>query len=296
MAKNQKPLLPLDLTYVPAEPTRTITSTSDPIPLDWLLVPVDVKGRLGLTYAPGKQAWAISGGNNTGAYWQRSLPDDMARLRSHYGVDVIVSLLEDHEYVSLHIEAYTAEAMAAGMITLKFPIPDMGTPKQADAMRVVDTIVSMLRVGLNVAIHCRGGHGRAGTIGASVLLMLDMKLHPDSAMAAVRDQHDKRCVATNGQADFLYRFAGLELPVRPVTDYVRQYKEWNAKAAASSAKVFLGDEDIEDADTFDLPDARSWVAKPAAKPGPDYEKMSDAEFEAWVADYTAQSVYQEGEK
>jgi protein-tyrosine phosphatase len=199
----------------PAEATISVpdilTSTSMPIDLDWLPI-TGTGGKVGLTYAPGKQAWCVSGRPN--AYWCRSLKDDLELLHGEYGIKAIVSLLEDHEYPELHIERYVPEAVAAGMIVMRVPIPDMGVPKDVDAIRrAVETILSMRTAGHNVAIHCRGGHGRAGTIGACVLVHSGMDV--TTAIDTVRSVRDERCVATRAQEDFVWAFAGKTRPVEP---------------------------------------------------------------------------------
>ena len=51
-----------------------------------------------------------------------------------------------------------------------FPIPDMGAPSIVLAERICTTIDRLLRQGEIVAVHCRAGHGRTGTVLVAYLI------------------------------------------------------------------------------------------------------------------------------
>ncbi len=139
------------------------TSETHPIEVGWL-----VAGRLGLTFAPGKNATS-----KFGFPWARSLRADLTRLRDELGANVLVSLIEDHELRTLGIPDLVSEARNHGFDVLRFPIVDYTAPSDAaDTRRLVDGIVERLDLGDRVIIHCRGGLGRAGTIGGCTLLAL----------------------------------------------------------------------------------------------------------------------------
>lgn len=136
-------------------------------------------GRLGITFAPGKKT-SSSFGND----WDRDLDADLARLAGHYGVDVLVSLVEDHELTLLGIPTLVSAAEARGIAVLRLPIPDGGTPDVNLASQVVEAAVSLARSGRHVVFHCRGGLGRAGTLAACALVQVGMTA--DQAIAEVR--------------------------------------------------------------------------------------------------------------
>ena len=155
------------------------TSTTDPI-----LLPIVDRGgrpgRLGLTFAPGKkQSNALSGA------WDRDLALDVARLRQEHEVDLLVSLIEDHELRELQIEALEEVCADAGIEVVRFPIVDGDIPACVEATRaLVERIRARLEAGDNVAIHCKGGLGRAGTLTSCVLRAEGRA--PAEAIAAVR--------------------------------------------------------------------------------------------------------------
>jgi ADP-ribosyl-[dinitrogen reductase] hydrolase len=73
------------------------------------------------------------------------------------------------------------------MAWFHLPIKDMSTPDKSFERQWVtagDQLRSLLRSGKDVLVHCRGGLGRAGTIGARLLIELGME--PQSAIRSVR--------------------------------------------------------------------------------------------------------------
>ena len=76
---------------------QIMTSSSDPLRVDWLPQQARKPGRLGLTFAPGKHAAA----KYEGGRWERDLGADLDLLVRNLGVQVLVCLLEDHESSTL---------------------------------------------------------------------------------------------------------------------------------------------------------------------------------------------------
>lgn len=161
----------------PGNPTTAKTSETSPIRVDF------VAGHtLGLTFAPGKKASSLM----APVVWDRDLEADLERLQGHYGVDCLVTLLEEHEFELLRIPALRERVRAHHITSHWFPIPDGGVPRDVGSfMATVRTIVSALRTGERVVVHCRGGLGRAGTVAACVLVALSDD--PEDAIRAVRE-------------------------------------------------------------------------------------------------------------
>lgn len=151
-------------------PNRPRTSESHPIEVAWLPVPVGSRGgRIGLTFAPGKQA-----PSTLGRPWQRTLSTDLNRLRDHHRTDVLVSLVEDEELQWMRIPDLVAEAENRGIAVLRHPVPDGRIPEPSAADATVQAAVSLAKSGRCVVFHCRGGLGRAGTFAALTLRALGM--------------------------------------------------------------------------------------------------------------------------
>jgi ADP-ribosyl-[dinitrogen reductase] hydrolase len=182
-------------------------SQNNPLRVDWLqLLDHSVTGRLGRTFLPGKNHVGLSG-----MLHARSARADVARLRDEYGVDTLVLLNEDHE-IAHYVDEVTppigpqdlrGELRAAGIKLLHFPIRDGGTPdaQPNDALSaLLQEVILQLRDGATVAVACRGGHGRTGTILA--LLLIELGCTASEAIARVR-QIMPECIDPGGQEGFV---------------------------------------------------------------------------------------------
>jgi protein-tyrosine phosphatase len=178
------------------------TSVSHPIYVAWAH-DLPSGGRLGLTFAPGKKDPSPV---SPGGAWDRDLVADLDRLRLVERVDLLISLIEDHELELLGITHLLTEAPARGLELVRFPIVDIQVPRdRAAAAQIVDSAVARARSGASVAFHCRGGLGRAGTMAACALIALGEK--PEAAMARVR-QVRPGAIETSAQEDFVRSFRG----------------------------------------------------------------------------------------
>ena len=175
-----------------------LTSLDSPIGVGWL--PVEGPGRLGLTFAPGKKA----PGSN-GDHWERDLGADLDRLVLVHGAQVLVPLIEDHELRSLGIEPLVAEAERRGLVVDRLSIRDGGLPGRRAATDLVARISAHLDAGRTVVVHCRGGFGRAGTIGGCTLVSRGVA--PEAALAALREARGPRCPENAQQVGFIRGFA-----------------------------------------------------------------------------------------
>ncbi len=103
-----------------------------------------------------------------------SLSVDLLRLRD-WGARGLVTLIEDHELELLGVTPLPEEIEALGMRWWHLPIRDMDTPDAGFEIRwrkAGQELCSLLGDGFSVALHCRGGKGRTGTIAARLLVEL----------------------------------------------------------------------------------------------------------------------------
>ena len=181
---------------------QVMTSETHPIYADF--VPEEhtkVPGRLGMTFAPGMKTRGVRG------RWDRDLRADLGVLREEYGADVLVSVMEEHEYQGYKIPELFEQDTTEGIEVLRFAIEDMNVPKEAEADEyegLIKSIVNRMREGKNVVVHCRGGLGRTGTVAACVLVALG----DHSAAEAITTVRAARrgTVQTRDQEDFVCRF------------------------------------------------------------------------------------------
>src|SRR5262245_4755589 len=89
------------------------------------------------------------------------------------GVDVIVSLLTPEEQTELGLDEEASLCAQHQLAFWSFPIPDRALPRDdATADRLVEEIVTALKAGQSVAVHCRMGIGRSAMLAAAALVAL----------------------------------------------------------------------------------------------------------------------------
>jgi protein-tyrosine phosphatase len=177
------------------------TSLTHPIRVDFVEHDVmALPGRLGLTFAPGKkQRYAQTGS------WDRDLETDLRALRDEFRTDVLVSLIEEHEFERLQIRDLREQAPRFGIEVLWFPIRDQSVPNSLSKFHeVVERITGDLRLGRTVVIHCMGGLGRTGLVATACLLALT-QMSPEEAVAVVRKAR-AGAVETAEQAEYLSKY------------------------------------------------------------------------------------------
>ncbi len=187
---------------------RVRTSMTDPIGVGWVDLAGLIgskeghgKGRLGLTFAPGKRASSLSGTS-----WVRDLELDLLRLRHAHRVEHLVCLVTDRELRALHMGGYVDAVRRHGVTLHRLPIVDGRVPCDLDALRsVLSELADILRAGGTVVAHCRGGLGRAGTFGACLAMQLGAS--GSEALALVRAARGHNCPENDTQRRFVLDFA-----------------------------------------------------------------------------------------
>jgi len=128
-------------------------------------------GRVGVTFCPGKRDHHAMTGQ-----WDRDLAIDLDAVRA-WGARAVVTLVEQKELDMLGVPDLGDAVRARGMVWFHLPIVDVSTPDQGFEDRwAMDggELRRILQNGQDVLVHCRGGLGRAGTIGARLLVELGM--------------------------------------------------------------------------------------------------------------------------
>lgn len=167
------------------------------VPRDETVLP----GFLGMTFAPGMKALGQRG------RWDRDLEADLRVLRSDYGTDTLVSVLEEHEYHGYGIPKLFGWDLIEAIEVLRFAIEDMNIPKEAESEEyetLIRDVVERMHEGKNVVVHCRGGLGRTGTIAACVLVALGRHTAEDT-IKTVRKAR-RGTLQTHEQEEFVRRF------------------------------------------------------------------------------------------
>ena len=175
-----------------------------PIHVDWVdsnLLGDRLPGRLGLTILPGKRGASI---RYPGRVYRRDAQIDLHRL-AQAGVRLLVLLVEDSELTRWGDPDLIEHARAAGVETLRLPIPDGHPPASAEDVDRVLADVAARRADGDVVIACMGGVGRSGTLAACALVASG--LSPDQAIAHVREVRHPSAVETPAQVAFVAAYA-----------------------------------------------------------------------------------------
>ena len=158
-------------------PTRT--SLTDPLKID--AMPCG-GGLLGMTLCPGKQVNSYYGDR-----WERDLALDL-RVIADWGASTLVSLMEEHEFPMLRVPELGEVAEQAGLEWHLLPIEDGDVPDERFERLWTysgHVLRNKLESGERIVLHCRGGLGRTGTIGAR--LAIECGLAPEDALRRVRE-------------------------------------------------------------------------------------------------------------
>lgn len=138
------------------------------------------------------------------------LEDEIAGWRRS-GVDAIVSLLTPQENEDLQLSEESTFSQARGLEFVALPIEDRDVPSSWDeASRVIAKVSEMLRQGRNVAVHCRQGIGRSGTIAAALLIREGSA--PDDALKVISEARELPVPETPEQLTWVREFSKRATP------------------------------------------------------------------------------------
>ena len=138
-------------------------------------------GLLGMTLCPGKQVTS-----NRYSRWERDLSLDMSVIVD-WGASTLVSLMEEHEFPKFGVPDLGDVAEDAGLGWHCLPIKDVHAPDERFERLWTYSghiLRRKLASGERIVLHCRGGWGRTGTIGAR--LLIECGVAPEEAMRRVR--------------------------------------------------------------------------------------------------------------
>jgi ADP-ribosyl-[dinitrogen reductase] hydrolase len=172
------------------------TSETHPLQIDWITSNL-FTGRIGITLCPGKyQPVSWSGG------WNRNLEIDIDVIGAS-GSTVVVSLVEDNEMRVLGVQGLGKAILAREMEWIHIPFEDATAPdyKWMQGFDLVaPSILTSIKNGDSIVIHCKGGLSRAGTVVA--LLLCSMGMEVFSAIQLIRNVRSKNCI-NSIQQEFL---------------------------------------------------------------------------------------------
>jgi protein-tyrosine phosphatase len=156
----------------------------------WITVDTNILGaRLAIVLRPRGNDW---------------LQDELLRMKNA-GIRTVVSMLEPWEadYLGLADEQKVAEQI--GLNFLSYPIPDRATPADKSTFRrFINGLVSRIRNGDAVGVHCRGCIGRSTIAIACTLIHLGWK--PQTALNAIESARGCSVPDTEEQREWILRY------------------------------------------------------------------------------------------
>jgi protein-tyrosine phosphatase len=159
------------------------------------------RGRLGLTFLPGKRG---PSDRYPGHVFRRELDDDLGGLK-RIGVRRLILLVEDSELVRWSDPAIVERGRDHGIDVRRHPIADGGAPASTAEMNEILDEIDEAREEADVAIACMGGVGRSGLVAACALVRAG--LNASAAIARVRAVRHPMAVETPAQERFVAAFA-----------------------------------------------------------------------------------------
>lgn len=137
------------------------TSESHPQEIDFIESALCSQKTIGLCSIPGRFK----------KNHKRDLEKDLKRVKEHYKIDTVVTLVKSKELDSMGISNYFEKVKEFELTSYHFPIKDKWLPDSEGLYKCVDFILKELKDGKKVVIHCNGGKGRCATVLACVLMV-----------------------------------------------------------------------------------------------------------------------------
>ncbi|MCH6258992.1 dual specificity protein phosphatase family protein [Puniceicoccaceae bacterium K14] len=126
-----------------------------------------------------------------------SVAEGIAALKAE-GVNLLVSLLQKDEQITEGLEKEAELCSGSDIQYLNFPIEDHHTPNDREAaMKFIEVLKDKLSEGKSIAIHCKGGVGRTGTLAGA--LMLACNIEPEEVFEKLSAARGKKMPATEEQ-------------------------------------------------------------------------------------------------
>jgi protein-tyrosine phosphatase len=112
------------------------------------------------------------------------LEDEIKGLRQE-GVDILVCLLTTDEVYNLGLKEEKNLCQQNGIEFISFPIPDREVPSSlVETVQLSQKLLTQLKEGKKVAVHCRAGIGRSALIVASILVCAGISPKPAYQMVS----------------------------------------------------------------------------------------------------------------
>jgi protein-tyrosine phosphatase len=147
-----------------------------------------------------------------GALWlcgKHAIGPDHERAIAETGAHaVVVSLVEEYELIDRY-PAYVAWLREhRGHRAVWWPVPDLHAPELEPTVALIDELVTRLRAGETLLMHCAAGIGRTGTMAVCVLVAFGTPL--DEALRIVGEARPMAGPEVGTQRELVEAFAARQ--------------------------------------------------------------------------------------
>nr|WP_158658148.1 dual specificity protein phosphatase family protein [Agarilytica rhodophyticola] len=131
------------------------------------------------------------------------LKDDI-RFLKNISVTKVISLLEKTEINELGLGDEEGICKQENLLFEKYPIKDRSVPNYKSFKTFIINSLSQIVEGENIAVHCRGGIGRAGLVACCILKQSG--LSDCNAISLVSNSRGCSIPDTKEQLEFIKRY------------------------------------------------------------------------------------------
>ena len=129
---------------------KTKTSDTYPLRIDPIILESD--GMIGMTFCPG-----IKYPDGLTEYWHQDLEKDLNTI-AQWDAKALITLIEDHEFVELHVLQLPAITRKLGIEWFHLPIRDASTPEDTFEQQWAEVgkiVHHLLDTGNKIVLHVR---------------------------------------------------------------------------------------------------------------------------------------------
>jgi len=163
-------------------------------------------GHLAIGYLPGKNR-KHKGGHSY--VWERDLNVDLTRIKEHFGISIVISLVKESEYSNHCSRSPFQEIKDAYRLhdldLIVYPLKKDSRPEDIQSYhQLMELITTMLSKNKNILLVCTGGCGRTSLVAAGCLIYNE--INEKTALQSVLPSGRKSILNKNNPREFISEY------------------------------------------------------------------------------------------